>query len=473
MSEDTPEDASGEEKSSRVAEYIANPRRAVWKLAVPVMLGMAVHTLYSVVDMVFVGRLGGDAIAALTFSMPLGFFAIGIIFGLGTGATAAIARYLGAEDKRAADNAAEHALLIGIAVGLLLVGGCLAFRYEIFELLGAPGHILPLAVAYFQVIAGGFIVTILNVTFRSIMTGEGDTRTPVTYQAVGTFLNIGLDPVFIFWLGWGVAGAAWATVVSQAVVLIAFLVHFFVRRGTYLELKMRDFSYSRDIIVQILRVGVPASMSMVVMAVGGMLFNRIIVTFGATAVAAYGVGGRLDSIYIMPTIALASSMTTLTGMFCGAGRLDLVRHTLAYTILRGQVMSFGFGIAFYLFAPQILRIFTGDAEIIDIATRYIRVVVFAFPFITAAMVSGRTFQGLGSGLPGLILTSLRVVLISVPLAYVLSHRLGLGLHSVWVAMPVSAFVSSVAALVWIILRLKRLENQPATVTETPPGGATP
>lgn len=471
MSEGTTQDSAADAKSSRVADFIANPRRAVWKLAVPVMLGMGVHTLYNVVDMIFVGRLGGDAIAALTFSMPLSFFAIGMIFGLGTGATAAIARYLGAEDKRAADNAAEHALLIGLGMGVLLVGGCLGFRYEIFRLLGTPEHILPMAVAYFQVIAGGFIITILNVTFRSIMTGEGDTRTPISFQAAGTFLNIGLDPVFIFWMGWGVAGAAWATVVSQALVLVAFLVYFFVRRGTYLSLNMRDFSFSSEIVLQILRVGVPASMAMVVMSVGGMFFNRIIVTFGATAVAAYGVGGRLDSIYFMPTIALASSMTTLTGMFYGAGRLDLVRSTLAYTILRGQIMSFGFGITFYLFAPQILGIFTGDAEIIDIATSYIRVVVFAFPFVTAGMVSGRTFQGLGSGMPGLILTSLRVVIISVPLAYVLSHTLEMGLHSVWVAMPVSAFISSMAALAWILLRLKRLEVAGTPATANSPKGS--
>jgi MATE family, multidrug efflux pump len=471
VTQDTPEGdpmEEQEEKSSRVAEFIAHPHRAVWKLAVPVMLGMVVHTLYNIVDMVFVGRLGADAIAALSFSMPVTFFSIGIIFGLGAGATAVIARHLGAGDKRAADNAAEHALLIGIGLGLLLAGGCLVFRHEIFELLGAPDDVRRLAVEYFQVIASGYIITILNVTFRSIMTGEGDTRTPIAIQATGTFLNIALDPVFIFWCGWGVAGAAWATVVSQAVVLVAFLVHFFVRRGTYLELRMGDFAWSGEIVGQILRVGLPASMSMVIMSIGGMFFNRILVTFGSIAVAAFGVGMRLDSVFFMPTMALASSMTTLAGMFYGAGRLDLVRRILIYTMLRGQAMAVGFGIVFYVFAPQLLGIFTTDAEIITIATRYIRVVVFGFPFVTIGMVTSRTFQGLGNGLPALILTALRVVLISVPLAYVLSHTLDLGLHSVWVAMPVSGVVAAVAGLVWILLRLKQLESAAA---ERPPSGA--
>ncbi|MFH1570934.1 MAG: MATE family efflux transporter [Gemmatimonadota bacterium] len=455
-------------KTSRVGDFIANPRRAVWTLAVPVMLGMGIQTLYGIVDMIFIGRLGGDAIAALTFSMPLSFFAIGIIFGLGSGATAAIAQYLGADDKRAADNAAEHSLLIGVAMGLVLVGGCLGFRYEIFDLLGAPADILDRAVEYFQIIAAGFMITILNVTFRSILAGEGDTRTPLAILAAGTILNMGLDPLLIFWAGWGIAGAAWATVLSQVLVLVAFLYYFFVRRGTYLDLNLSDFSYSHQIVLQILRVGVPASMAMVVMSVGGMFFNRIIVSFGSLAVAAYGVGGRLDSIFFLPTIALASSMTTLAGMFRGAGRTDLVRSTLNYTIWRGQVMSVGFGIVFYVLAEPILRIFTADPEILRMAVGYIRIIVFSFPFVTIGMVSGRTFQGLGSGLPGLILTSMRVVLISVPLAYVLTHPLGLGLRSAWVAMPVSAFVSSIAALVWITARLRRLEAELATAPKGEP-----
>ena len=203
------------DKSSRVADFIADPRRAVWKLSVPLMLGMTLHTLYSVTDMIFVGMLGGDAVAALTFNMPIVFFGIGITFGLGTGATAVIARFLGEGDKESADSAAEHALLLALGVGTVIIVVGLSAKHEIIALLGATDAVSDLAIEYFQILVPGFLFTTLNVSFRSIMTGEGDTRTPIMFAAIGTILNAFLDPLLIFWAGLGISGAAWATVVSH------------------------------------------------------------------------------------------------------------------------------------------------------------------------------------------------------------------------------------------------------------------
>lgn len=451
------------EKSSRLEEFIANPERAVWKLSLPMMMGMTLQTLYNVTDLVFVGRLGGDAVAALTFNMPIVFLAIGITFGLGTGATSVIARFIGSGDKSQADNAAEHSILIGLGIGLLIVIGALAFKYQILAHLGAKDEVLDLAVDYFQVTVPGFIVWILNVGFRSVMAGEGDTRTPMTFQGVGVILNIILDPVLIFWAGLGVAGAAWATVASQFVVLLAFLFYVFVRKGTFLRLSFRDFAPSVKIARDILRIGIPASAAILIMAAGGMCFNRIVSAFGSEAVAGFGVGGRVDSIYFLPIFAFASSQVTLIGMYLGAGRVDLIKRTMAYTMRVAQSMSIGFAVLFYVFAPQICAVFTNEPRIIEVAVSYIRVIVFAFPFVTIGVICGRAFQGLGHGIPGLILTSLRVVLISVPLALTLPRFLAPGffgneLTAVWVAFPISAVVSSLLALGWIRRKLRLVES---------------
>jgi len=448
-----------EKAASRVEGIIANPRRAVWKLAVPVMLGMGLHTLYNVTDMIFVGRLGGDEVAALSFSMPLVFFTIGITFGLGTGATSVIARLLGAGRKEAADNAARHALLIGFGIGGVFVVAALLWKREIMGLLGTSGEVMDLAVQYFEIVAPGFIFTILNTSFRSIMAGEGNTITPIAFQASGTVLNIILDPVFIFWAGMGISGAAWATVVSQFLVFALFAVHIFVRRGTFLDLSFSDFTPSARIAKDVLRVGLPASGSMVIMSVGGMCTNWIVSISGSAAVAGLGIGGRLESIYFMPTFALALSQVTLAGMFLGAGRIDLIRKTMVYTMLWGQVMAVSFGVVFYFFAEPLCAIFTSDEQIIAVAVSYIRVIALAFPFVTVGLISGRVFQGLGSGLPGLVTTSLRVVVISVPLAYLFTRVLGLGLTWVWGAFAVAGLISSVVAVVWVQRRLRQVEGE--------------
>ncbi len=453
------EQVSGEERRSRVDEFIAEPRKAVWKLAMPVMLGMAVQTAYSFTDMIFVGMLGSDAVAALTFNMPLGLLSIGITFGLGVGATSAIARLLGAKDKVGADNAASHALLVGALIGLFIPAIGLIFSEEIFDALGVPPNVLLSALLYFNIIAPSFVFSNLNVQFRSILTGEGDTRTPIAFQIGGTLLNLVLDPLLIFTAGWGIAGAAWATLISQAAVFIVFIYYFFVRKGTYLQPPVRAFVFAWSVVRSILQIGFPASISMIVMSMGGMFFNRLISTFGSDAVAAYGIGGRLDSVYFLPTFALASSMVTLTGMFLGAGRIDLIRETVNYVFVRGQFMALGFGVLFYGLAPYVYVIFTDDAVIIAMAVGYIRTMVFAFPFITIGVISGRIFQGLGEGIPSLLLTAMRVVLVSGALAFLFVRVLSMGLESVWLALALGAAITSTISFVWLRWRLGYLERR--------------
>ena len=453
------EQVLGEERRSRVDEFIAEPRKAVWKLAMPVMLGMAVQTAYSFTDMIFVGMLGSDAVAALTFNMPLGLLSIGITFGLGVGATSAIARLLGAKDKVGADNAASHALLVGALIGLFIPALGLIFSKELFDALGVPPNVLLSALLYFNIIAPSFVFANLNVQFRSILTGEGDTRTPIAFQIGGTLLNLVLDPLLIFTAGWGIAGAAWATLISQAAVFIVFIYYFFVRKGTYLQPPVRAFVFAWSVVRSILQIGFPASISMIVMSMGGMFFNRLISTFGSDAVAAYGIGGRLDSVYFLPTFALASSMVTLTGMFLGAGRIDLIRKTVNYVFVRGQFMALGFGVLFYGLAPYVYVIFTDDAVIIAMAVGYIRTMVFAFPFITIGVISGRIFQGLGEGIPSLLLTAMRVVLISGALAFLFVRVFFMGLESVWLALALGAAITSTISFVWLRWRLGYLERR--------------
>ena len=283
------------------------------------MAGMLIYTLYSITDWIFVGRLGSDAVAALSFTVPLVFFALGVTFGLGTGATSVIARFLGADNKKQADNAARHAILIGLAVAIAIVAGALLFKHEILTVLGTSGHVRELAVIYFEIIALSFIFGLLNVSFRSIMTGEGNTRTPVMIQACGTVLNIILDPVLIFWAELGIAGAAWATFASQLIVFVIFIYYIYVRRASYLDLRFTRFSFDRKLVYGILSVGIPASGAMLIMSSGSMFFNRIISVFGNEAVAGFGVGGRLDAVYFMPTFAIATSQVTPRRHVSGGG----------------------------------------------------------------------------------------------------------------------------------------------------------
>ncbi|MGC9512179.1 MAG: MATE family efflux transporter [Fidelibacterota bacterium] len=448
-------------KKNKVSGFIKNPHRALWQLSVPIMFGMAVQTIYSLVDMVFIGRLGGEAIAALSFTMPLLFFAIGITFGLGSGVTSVISRFLGANAKKDADNSAEHGVLMGIVFGVILSVGGYLLRYSIFEFLGATPEIIPLAVDYFSVIVMGFIFHIMNVFFRSILSGEGDTVTPIRFQITGTLLNVMLDPLFIFTLNLGIRGAALATVFSQFVVMVLFLNYLFKRKQSYIHFRFSEFHFSFSLLREIFRIGIPASMAMFIMSLGGMVFNRLLIRFGAEAVAAFGIARNLDQVFHLPIMSMANGMVTLAGMFYGAGEYEKIRKTWYYAISRGIFIAVSIGILFYLGAPYIYRIFSSDKEILSIAIQYTRLLVFVYPFIVVSMISGRIFQGLGRGLPGLILTSLRVVFISILFAIFFVIYLEKPLHYIWYSNMISSVLAGSLAFVWLRYRLRRLEESRA------------
>jgi len=223
---------------SRLEEYLSNPAKGLWKLVVPVMAGMGVQTIYTIVDMIFIGRLSGDAIAAVAFNMPLFFFVLGLTFGLGSGVTASIARFIGAKDKISADNSAEHAVIMGLGISVVLTTIGLVYGKQILVSIGATADMADLSWSYLRVICIGLPFMVLSAFFRSILAGEGDTKFPMTVAAFGTVLNIILDPIFIFTLGLGVAGAAWATAISQIIVFIIFVYMLFVKEHSYITFRL-------------------------------------------------------------------------------------------------------------------------------------------------------------------------------------------------------------------------------------------
>ena len=207
-------------RHSRLQSFIDNPSKSLWTLAIPIIAGMGIQTLYSIVDMLFIGRLGGDAIAAVAFNFPIFFFVMGLSFGLGSGVTASIARYIGSGDKVNADNAAEHAVVIALIISLLLTSLGLIYGKEILFKMGCTLEVLPEAWEYLKISCYGLSFGVFSGFFRSILAGEGDMKFPMYLFGLGTILNIVLDPIFIFLLDFGVSGAAWATTISQIVVFI-------------------------------------------------------------------------------------------------------------------------------------------------------------------------------------------------------------------------------------------------------------
>ena len=443
-------------KTSRLDGFIDNPSKALWTLAFPIMAGMGIHILYTIVDMIFIGRLGGDAIAAVAFNMPLFFLVLGLSFGVGSGVTASIARFIGEKDKVNADNTAEHAVALGLIISIILTTLGLIYGEGLLQRLGATESVLPLSWDYLKVSLIGLPFMVFSTFFRSILSGEGDMKLPMAVAGLGTILNIILDPIFIFTLGYGVGGAAMASAISQLIVFVIFVYMLFVKEHAYIRFRMRDFSPSIFIIKDIIRVGLPASMSMIIMAFGQLVFNRILVRFSTDAVAAYQVGGRMDMVIFLPIMAIASALTTLVGMFFGAKEIEKIKFIAKYGIIRSMMVTGVLSIILYIFAPLFVKNFTLDVDIQSIAVTYLRFICLIYPLIAIGMTVGRILQGLGKGLPMLVITSIRILALSAPLALYFIMVLNKPIEWVWYAMIISTIVSVAISLIWLKSAFKDL-----------------
>ena len=452
------------ESKSRLKTFLANPSKALWSLAIPIMFGMGIQTLYNLVDMIFIGRLGGHAITGIAFNMPLFFLVLGLTMGLGTGVTASIARFIGQDNKKEADNSAEHAVFIAVIISFSLSSIGLMFGNTILALFGAEGEILSLGWEYLHVMCVGMPFMIFSGFFRSILAGEGDMKFPMMVAGLGTILNIILDPIFIFELesyggfgfGLGVAGAAMATVISQIIVFCVFIYMLFVKQHSYITFRLKYFSFSMDIIWDIVKVGLPASLSMVVMAIGQGVFNKILIHFSTDTVAAYQIAGRIDMLVFLPIFSVAASLTTLVGMFFGAKEYAALRFTIRYGIMSAFFITVLASIFIYCFAELAVGFFTDDKLIISISVTFLKLFAFVYPLISIGITTGRVLQGLGKGLPVLIITIVRVLGVSAPLAVFFIFYMDKPVEWVWYSMMVSTIVAFTIALTWLVSTIRTL-----------------
>ena len=455
-----------EKDESRLQDFLDNPEKSLWSIALPVMAGMAIQTMYSIVDMLFIGQLGGDSITAVAFNMPLYFFVMGITFGVGTGLTSSISRAIGAEDKKRADNAANHGLVIGLFLGVTLTIFGLILGKDVLSTLGAPDVMLNESWDYLRVTCYGMTFIVFAIVFRSILAGEGDMKFPVMVAVIGTVLNVILDPIFIFnleryggfGLGLGVEGAALASVVSQTVVFSIFVYMLFFKDHAYISFDLKNFTFSTELMKEILWVGIPSSISMIIMSFGQGVFNYILVDgYGTDAVAAYTISGRLDMLMFLPIMGIATGLVTTVGMFTGAKRMDKVRSIIVYGISRAFVIVAVASSIVFISAPYIMGLFTDDSVIEEIGIGALRTLCFAYPFVGIAMPCGRIMQGLGQGLPVLVITALRVLLISAPLAYYFAIN-DYDIVWIWYSIAISIGVSAIVGPLWVWRTINTIEK---------------
>lgn len=439
---------NGKMKSERAEKLMKDPKKGLFKISLPIILMMIIQTMFNITDTYFVAGLGPEAIAALTLSFPIAFFMIAFASGIGTGVTSLVSRFIGAKNKKGADNTAEHGIILSFVTAALFTTIGFVFNKQIFSFFGLAGMTFEYGTAYMNIIFLGSVFMFFTFFASSILRGEGDTATPTKLMGVSIILNIILDPLFIYFFGFEVAGAAIATVLSRVVSSVLLAYFLFIKKGSFVEFRLRDFKWNPFIIRQIMSVGLPSSFTQMSNAASLIAVNAILATFGAAAVAAFGLYIRIESLVIMPVIGISIGLITMVGMYTGSKQYGKLREVYNYTSKVNIIVMSAAAVLFFLGAEFLLRIFTSDPEVIYYGIVAIRYIVFTLPFAAIGITTSSAFQGMGKGIPALLINLLRVVILIIPLAYTLVFVFGMGTIGVWLSFVISSPVSAALAYIW-------------------------
>jgi putative MATE family efflux protein len=451
----------GHHQTEGVKALLGDPKKAIIKLAWPMIIAMVSHTVYNLVDAIWVSGLGQDALAAVGFFFPFFFMAMAISTGLGVGGGAAISRRIGAKDKTGADNVGVHTLVMMVIVAIIFTIPFLIFAENIFSVIGASES-LDLTLAYARIMFGGTIIIFFQMIATSILRAEGDVKRTMWAMTLGATLNIFLDPIFIYTFGLGIAGAAWATMLSMSISSSILFYWLFIKKDTFVTFKLRSFKWNRDIIKDISSVGIPASVMQMSMAFTMLITNLIIVyVAGEIKVAVFTVGWRIVTVAVLPLIGISTAVTSVTGAAFGAKNLDKLKISYNYAIKLGLLIASIAGIVTFIFAPQITSVFTYAEDTAAIAgdiTVFLQVICLFYPGVAFGMFSSAMFQGTGKGTNALIVTIIRTLVLAPPFALIFAIYFDLNLVGIWLGMVVANLTGSMIAYAWARLYIKNLKH---------------
>jgi putative MATE family efflux protein len=411
--------------------------------SLPIMAGMVLQTAYNIIDTVFIGMLGPEEIAAVSLTFPVVFVFIAVASGLGIGANALVSQAVGKGDIHTANNFAEHALFLAVGLGISVALLGLFFSPVVFTLMGADQELLPLTMEYAVPIFFGVIFMFAWFISDSILRAEGNSVVPMRNLAFSVVLNIVLDPLLIFGFGFvpamGLFGAAFATVLSRAVA--AGLNFFYIYSPkSVIKLSLREFKPYPECVKRMVFVGLPASASQALTAAGFMFLMGIVGSFGSLAIAAFGIGLRVNSVGVMPVVGMWSAVSSMVGQNFGAGNYARARRValLARRITLG--MSLLVAAAVLAFPSQIMLVFTQDPEVVAVGTSFLEIVPFAFILYGAYWVFFGAFQGTGKT-HYVLAINFFYWLIAVASAFFLSQAFGL--RGVWLGFVIAPAVEFV------------------------------
>jgi putative MATE family efflux protein len=427
--------------------------RAILLLAVPMVLEMSLESLFAICDVFFVSRLGSNAVATvgLTESMITIIYATGL--GVSMATTATVARRIGEKNPKAAADTAVQAIALGVATSLPIGLIGLLFAPELLHLMGASDGIIRTGSRFTAIMLGGNVVIMLLFIINGVFRGAGDAAISMRVLWLANFINIILDPCFIFGLGpfprLGVTGAAVATTIGRGTGVL-FQVFTLLRARGRIKVTRNELRLNPEIMLRLLRISLGGIFQFLISTASWIGMVRLISSFGGAAVAGYTIAIRIIFFTILPSWGLSNAAATMVGQNLGAGKPDRAERSVWVTGFCNMVFLASVGVVFVFFAEPVIHLFTRESDVVPYSVTCLRYISFGYIAYAYGMVMVQAFNGAGDTGTPTVINFFCYWLFQIPLAYTLAFPAKMGANGVFLAIPISAAL--VAGVSMILFR---------------------
>lgn len=438
------------------------PEKAVKKLAIPIMISMILTALYNIIDGIWVAGLGPTAIAGIGFVTPIFMVLNGASVGLGNGATSSIARFIGAKNHEMANESATHSLIIFLIASIILTVIFLIIQEPLLASYGASGQTLNEGITYGTPLFLGLIAFMFSNGCSGILRGEGDMKRAMYVVIATVILNASLDPIFIYTMGLGSAGASLATIVSSAIAAAVMLYWILIKKDTYVNVSLKKYKFDFELTKDILKVGIPSSLDMLLMAIAMSIYLIVISMVGGDyGIATFTTGQRLYLFAIMPLTAIGSAVIAVAGSSYGARNGEYLSRTHKYGAKFGLALGTAITLILVIFATPLATIFAYTPETAGLVpgiAQYLQVACPTLILTGIGIPSSFFYQGIGKGTYSLMFTILREIIFVVPLIYVFVFIFDFGLVGVWMGLCIGRAIASVLNYIFARYEIKRIRK---------------
>jgi putative MATE family efflux protein len=407
--------------------------KLIFQFAAPMLLGNVFQQLFSVVDSIVVGNfIGKEALAAVGASFPVIFMMVSLIIGIVMGTTVVISQYFGAKDFVKVKRAIDTMYVFSTVAGIIATIAGLLLAVPLLRLLGTPEDIMPQATQYLRIYFSGIIIFFGYNGTSAALRGLGDSKTPLYFLIIATVANIILVLLFVAVFKWGIAGAAYATLLANGIAF-GLAIYWLNKTHKLIRIAISGLHFDREIFRQSFRIGLPTGIQQTLVAIGGMALLGIVNTFGTNVLAGYSVASRLDNLAMIPAMSFSQALSTFVGQNIGAKKIERIRTGLISTVKMSGIVTIVTTICIVFGGHILMSFFTKDREVIRLGDQYLTIVSSFYILFTMMFIYNGIMRGAGDTLIPMFFSLISLWLIRIPLAWFLSQRFGAG--GIWWAIP--------------------------------------